>query len=170
VMPTDADDPEFTAADREKMRRLEHLLREHGYVKDLRGFWVVPGAVGIEPQFGDIEEDDEAKTSKSELRGNFSRLIGSYRGPANASPTHPGLCAGRSPSQPRLPHCRCSGTTDAPEVGSAQAGTPAGGTGGVGRQRMGVLVRGANNPPGVNEESSVVGNLSRSGITCGGLR
>jgi hypothetical protein len=41
-MPTDTDDLEFTAADREKMRELEYLLREHGYVKDLRGFWVTP--------------------------------------------------------------------------------------------------------------------------------
>ena len=45
------------------------------------------------------------------------------------------------------------------KLGSAQAGTSAEGAGGVGRQRMGVLVRGADNPPGVNEESSVVGNF-----------
>ena len=42
------------------------------------------------------------------------------------------------------------------EAGSAQAGTPATGTGGAGRQRMGVLVRGADN----RRERSVVGNFS----------
>jgi hypothetical protein len=34
---------------------------------------------------------------------------------------------------------------------------------------MGVLVRGADNPPGVNEESSVFGNFSRSIISYGEL-
>ena len=61
------------------------------------------------------------------------------------------------------------GTTDASEACSTKAGTSAEGAGGVGRQRMDVLVRGADNPPGVNEESSVVGNFSRLTITYGGL-
>ena len=52
------------------------------------------------------------------------------------------------------------------KFGSAQARTPAERAGGVGRQRMDVLVRGADNPLGVNEESSRSSKSSRR-ICCG---
>jgi hypothetical protein len=57
-MPTDTD--ESTAADLERLRRLEQRMLDRGYLRSRYGFWVAPGTIGIESRT-DIEdvEDDE---------------------------------------------------------------------------------------------------------------
>jgi hypothetical protein len=50
---TNIDDPDVS--ERERLRKLEQLMRERGYVRHAGGFWITPGSAPEEP--GDNEDD-----------------------------------------------------------------------------------------------------------------
>ena len=55
------DDELLSESDLLRLRQMEALLRSQGYVRNRHGFWVVPGAVVIEPQAETVDGiEDEA--------------------------------------------------------------------------------------------------------------
>jgi hypothetical protein len=44
---TDTDtDTEFSATAQKRLRKLEEMMLDRGYVRDQHGFWILPGAEG----------------------------------------------------------------------------------------------------------------------------
>ena len=56
---SDAD--ENSTADIKRVKLMQRLLRERGYVRDVRGFWSAPDAIGLKPEVlrDDDNEDEE---------------------------------------------------------------------------------------------------------------
>ena len=54
-----------SAADTKRLRLMQRLLRSRGYVRDVRGFWTAPDAIGLKPEV--LRDDDNNNEEENEL-------------------------------------------------------------------------------------------------------